>query len=305
MTIQIGGVCYRISSPDPVCLSAPTSYYRPFLDHPLPTVMPPVFDHRTTIRLEAAPRLDSLRLAFGTEGWSFFHSPSGLFFITHGLEGITHRLWTGHVSADYSESTFWPSEPVIQSVADGVTRLRQPLEYPIDQLMQMYILSRCEGLILHAMGAVIQGIGVLMAGPSGAGKTTLSRLLADRSPDAKILSDDRVIVRRSGVDWLLYGTPWPGDAGFAENGPVPLRRIFFPVKSLTNRTVPLDIHSALRRLLPVVSIPWYDREIVPLSLGLCEQLLQHCPCDELHVAPSPETAGWLMSLAAGAARSKC
>ncbi len=77
------------------------------------------------------------------------------------------------------------------------------------------------GLLLHAAGVVIDGRAWLLPGPSGTGKST-----AARAPDiTRVLSDERVIVRRTSSGWRAWGTPWwstgrtrPFDSGYAAVG---------------------------------------------------------------------------------------
>ena len=47
----------------------------------------------------------------------------------------------------------------------------------------------------------------------------------------------------------------------------------------------LSAGEALRRLLPVVSVPWFDRAVVPDMLSTCDGLLAAVPCSELEFTP--------------------
>ena len=47
----------------------------------------------------------------------------------------------------------------------------------------------------------------------------------------------------------------------------------------------LDVTTALRRLFPVISIPWYLEELMAQSLDLCEQLVTSIPVYELTFRP--------------------
>ena len=53
-----------------------------------------------------------------------------------------------------------------------------------------------ESAAIHASGLIFNGAGLLFVGHSGAGKSTMVKLLRDES---KILCDDRIIVRRARV----------------------------------------------------------------------------------------------------------
>ncbi len=87
-----------------------------------------------------------------------------------------------------------------------------------------------------------------------------------------MLSDDRVVLRKIGNDFSMFGTPWPGEAGAALNKGVPLSGIFFISRERDNRVRDLTRKEALERLLPVTSIPWYDREAMGQILDFCDDL---------------------------------
>jgi len=164
--------------------------------------------------------------------------------------------------------------------------------YPLDQMLLMYLLLRCRGLIVHAAGLAAGGRGILFPGQSGAGKSTISRLLRDR-PGFLGLSDDRIIVRRTGDGFRVFGTPWPGTGGIAVSAAVPLDRILFLRHAPDNAIRPLTPREALARLLPALSIPWYDAQAVPGALDLAGELLQGVPAAELSFRPDPAVGAFL------------
>lgn len=97
-----------------------------------------------------------------------------------------------------------------------------PLEYPLDELLILHLLSQRRGVEVHACGIIdAEGRGHVFIGHSGAGKTTLARLWATH-PNVTILSDDRIILRRTGDAYRIYGTPWHGEAHFACTAEAPL-----------------------------------------------------------------------------------
>jgi hypothetical protein len=107
------------------------------------------------------------------------------------------------------------------------------------------------------------------------------------------LSDDRIIIRKIGREFLMYGTPWPGDAGYAVNASVPLKGIFFLSKGEENSIRALTPADAIARLMPVASIPWYDREKVELMMTFCDDLLSAIPMYELTFVPDQAVVSYL------------
>ncbi len=162
-----------------------------------------------------------------------------------------------------------------------------PVCYPLDQLLLINHLSSRGGVVVHAGAAVVEGRALVYLGASGAGKSTLSRLLVEAGLGDGLLSDDRVILRTApgGVPCEAWGTPWPGDAGIAANARAPLAALLFLVKSDENQIVPIAAAAGMKRLMPVASCPWYDRERLPGVLDTCAGIVENYPCYELHFRP--------------------
>ncbi len=194
-----------------------------------------------------------------------------------------------------------------------------PVRYPVDQLLLMGHLAVRGGVIVHSAGLVLGGAGLVFPGVSGAGKTTLCRLLAGAGLGDALLSDDRTIVRAEGVGrgdpvevagggapdgaaaFRLWGTPWHGDAQIARNDSAPLRAVLFLVQADATRVVPIAPAAAARRLFPVVTCPWYDRRLLPAVLDTCGRLVESVPCYELRFRRDREVAGVIERFAAGLA----
>jgi hypothetical protein len=181
--------------------------------------------------------------------------------------------------------------------------LASPFCYPLDETVLMNHLSSRGGVIVHSAGLEMNvggdEIGLVFPGASGAGKTTLSELLLEAGAGTGLLSDDRMILR-TGSDGSVraWGTPWPGDAGIARNRSVPLRSLLFLIQADADEIVPLTSGEALRRLMPVVSCPWYDRERFPGVLDTCGNVVTNVPSHELRFTRSGAVAKVLAQHAA-------
>lgn len=174
----------------------------------------------------------------------------------------------------------------VDEVAPEVRSIPSPLRYPVDQLVLLHHLALRGGVIVHAAGVVLEGRAYALCGVSGAGKTTVARAFIAAGLGERLLSDDRLIVRRSPEGgYLAWGTPWPGDARVARNAGAPLAALVFlaqePAAGATCRLVPLAADEALQRLLPVVSCPWYDERRAGEVLDTCGALVMGHPCLEL------------------------
>lgn len=128
-----------------------------------------------------------------------------------------------------------------------VSCLRSP--YAVDSflraLLGLYLPTR-NGVLLHACAVSHAGAGYVFAGRSGAGKSTVARLL---SPCAQVLSDELVAVRRAAGGWQVFSTPFWGE--FAQPGTnlsVPLKAIYILQHASQHRLEPLPLRRALSAL---------------------------------------------------------
>ena len=205
-------------------------------------------------------------------------------------------IWAARFNRDVKEVTVYCSEQFIQK-KNGNTIIPNPVRYPLDQLLIMYILARHRGVVIHAAGIEINGNGFIFAGPSGAGKSTLCRhFILANSSNSMVFSDDRMIVRNSPEvhdTFRAFGTPWPGELRITRNQDMPLHAIFFLRHGSGNKIKQLEPQQALDNLLKVISIPWYDRDVMPEILRFCEDLLTHVPLFELHFTPGLEVVNFL------------
>jgi hypothetical protein len=162
-----------------------------------------------------------------------------------------------------------------------------PLEYPLDELIMMHRLSRGEGVEVHALGlADRDGSGYLFLGHSGAGKSTTARLWM-AEPGVKLLSDDRIILRKHDDKFWMYGTPWHGDAGVASPGRAPLNAIFFLEQWPTNELAPIPTSRAAAELFARSFLPHYLEEGIHFTLDFLDQITRSVSCSILRFTPTP------------------
>jgi hypothetical protein len=284
--MEIGGLHFAISGRISNMLQKPKPFYRLFSgkvnNHPGHRPA----DIRIRLELGGMPATENLERLFDSgQSWSMFRDGDGYCLTLHP-PAFEQPFWLARMNRDFTEATVYCSEKLV-SRRNGSPVLSNPVSYPLDQILLMYILARRHGALLHAAGIDINGKGYIFPGKSGAGKSTITRQFAALG-DTGLLSDDRIVVRKIEGGFKAYGTPWPGEAGIALNKSVPLAGIFFINHGSANRIREITPKEALARLLPVTSIPWYDREVMDRILTFCEDLISSVPIYELDFKPSVE-----------------
>jgi hypothetical protein len=285
VNISIAGITFVIDSKDMPLLRAPCPpSYRPFLSDAISGHEESVI---IDIRARDLPDTGQFTKIFDSnESWAMFRN-GGEYLWANIPEASGGPICMARFERGVERATVYCNKELV-SGAKGEERLLNPIGYPLDQLLLMYALSERQGALIHASGIDIGGNGYIFPGRSGAGKSTISRLFVSKGH--AILSDDRIVVRKAGVQFRMFGTPWTGEAEIAENRSLPLRGIFFILQDGKNEIKELTPADAAERLMPVTSIPWYDKVVMSDILSFCEDMVLGVPAYELHFRPEMEAA---------------
>lgn len=114
------------------------------------------------------------------------------------------------------------------------------------------------GVIMHGSATKIDGDAILFMGDSGAGKSTIVKML---SPDFEALADDIFIIREVKKNYYFYQTPFmeKNTPKNKEKLEVPLKKIFFLKKGLKEkRRLLVDRGEVFHRLLKQVFVNTKD-----------------------------------------------
>jgi hypothetical protein len=169
-----------------------------------------------------------------------------------------------------------------------------PLGFPLNQVLMMILLSRCKGVMLHACGIDDGGCGYLFLGNSGHGKSTVARIWAENQ--ARVLNDDRIIVSEKNGEFLMYGTPWPGDFKKVSSKEVPIRRLFFLRHGKKNWAVPKEGREAVLMLLTRCFPPIWDKKGMEYTIDLGHHLVNKIPCYELSFEPDRKIVDFIRNI---------
>jgi MoaA/NifB/PqqE/SkfB family radical SAM enzyme len=166
--------------------------------------------------------------------------------------------------------------------------------FPTDQILLAQVLASRKGCYLHAAGVIFDGKGLLFAGHSEAGKSTMVKMLRGK---AEILCDDRIIIRGYPDGFKIYGTWSHGEVAEVSASSAPLKAILFLKKAQENRLILLNNkQKVIKRLLaclikPFVTQDWWDK-----MLSLVERMTCEVPCYTLHFDKSDRAVDLLRSL---------
>jgi hypothetical protein len=275
--LSVGDVTLRVASDDPRLASRPAGALAPFSsDHGEADV-----DIRAGW-IDEAP--DSRgRLLFDSGGAWQLHESSGelVFTIRSSIGGPgpykIARFDRGMTVGDVRlHRSYFQQHPSARP---------HPLQYPLDELVMIHVLSQGKGIEVHGCGLLDSaGRAYVFVGQSGAGKSTFARLWANR-PDITLLSDERVVLRTDRARIGVYGTPWQGDAHFASPRCGDLAALFFLNKAATHAVRPTGGSRAAARLFACSFLPFHDPAAVDRTMTAVEQVTGTMPCHDLFFAP--------------------
>ncbi|HEB84921.1 MAG TPA: hypothetical protein ENI92_07985 [Bacteroidetes bacterium] len=153
---------------------------------------------------------------------------------------------------------------------------------PTDQVLIASLLPSRQACYLHSSAMILDESGLLFVGHSGAGKSTIAKLLRGR---ARLLCDDRNIVRFWPDGVKVHGTWHHGELPEVSSATAPLKAILFLEQDERHALVPVcEPNEAFRRLLPRLIRSYASREWWEKSLEILARIAREVPCHELRFA---------------------
>lgn len=145
-------------------------------------------------------------------------------------------------------------------------------------------------MLMHGSVVAVDGQAYMFTALSGTGKSThvalWRRLFGER---AVMVNDDKPLIRISGQEVIVYGTPWDGKHHLSNNIAVPLKAIVVLCRGKEN-----EIHSlSAQEIFPTLlqqSFRTEDPLITMQALGLLSQLSKQVSFYKLHCNMDPEAA---------------
>jgi hypothetical protein len=230
------------------------------------------------IHYGSIPKIEVEERIFDSQIWNLYRSSRGkvVLRILCPQVGSSSIGRLGVFQADFTAGDMYVEMEEFQT--------NFPLRYPFGELLMISLLSQGRGVLIHSCGIDNNGAGVLFIGSSGAGKSTIASLVTNRK-GIKVLSDDRLIIRKLNGHFWMYGTPWHGDVKICSPDRAPLERILFLRHAENNSIKKISPSEAMSRLI-VCSFPTlWDKKGMEFTLEFCAELAQRIPCYELGFVP--------------------
>ncbi len=276
--LHIAGLRYRLRAPPGVRLVDDHELYRDFVGGPPAGVT----EEDVVVSVEVTdvrPPPTSAVIFDSGESWLAARDGDGLRLFFRSPNDADRYWWRATVPEADRQIRLEFAPELLESGG----ALANPLHYPLDQLLTMWLLAVGRGCILHAAGAGHAGRATVFVGRSGAGKTTLMAQLAEQ-PDLNRLSDDRVAVRLDRAA-TAFGTPWAGEGLVAGNLAGRLTALVFLHRGDRHHLQPIDARAAAHQLLPTTSIPWFDEARTAACLATLDELIRSVPAYNLYFRP--------------------
>ncbi len=268
LTVDIGGISIAVTCYSNKELSFPDNYEQ-FITDKNPEVFLNVWDCD-------APHFSLGKKVFDSENVSTYRSGEEFIIFFRILKRV-----------DTLPRSVTKINPRLKSIdlyvkSDEHEQCFYPLPF-LSRFIVANILSWGLGVIMHASGISDNGQGIIFAGYSGAGKTTLAALW--KSANRTILDDDRVIVRKKEECFWLCGTPWFENIQFSSPEMCPLERIFFVEHAKRNTVVQKKGVDALRDILSHTFCPTWYVPGMQFTMDFLSELVRRVPCYHLGFVP--------------------
>jgi hypothetical protein len=172
---------------------------------------------------------------------------------------------------------------------DNCDERTDPLEYPIDGLILYYLTIIHGDIFIHASGVNHSGSGYLFSGVSGKGKTTMSLLW--KMAGARIIHDDRLIIRNISGKYIMYNTPVYNIDKPAESA---LSRIYLIDHGEKNEMIPMSGAAAVSKVMANCIQHNWNSAIIARLMGSVSIMCNTIPVIQLLFRPDRTVIDFLL-----------
>lgn len=131
--------------------------------------------------------------------------------------------------------------------------------------------------LMHATAICVDGEAYLLAGPSGAGKTTHAKLWKKEfKKRMRVINGDKPLLRIKDNKIFVYGSPWAGKENWHSNLSAPLKAIFFVNQAEENSIEQMGRDASWNRMMKQLYRST-DEETMKKTLEFVDQLITTVP----------------------------
>lgn len=225
--------------------------------------------------------------------WRLYQAGAGL--LLESLDTKSHQACArALITKDFSHAEVWSQEEEVDSVRGW---LPMKILNPLAEVCLLTRLAQEGGLFLHSAGIMTSTEGYIFTGASGVGKSTLSGFF--HASGETVLSDERMIIRKSGENFVLHGTPWIGSGAYAKNESGLLTELFCIGHGPQHRIESLPPSAVMSFLLPQCFLPHWDRTAMESTLSFLSDLIAHISCRRLTFAKQPDVVDYVRNQSTG------
>ena len=138
-----------------------------------------------------------------------------------------------------------------------------------------------DATMIHASAIEVDGRAYVFSGDSGVGKTTHTKRWLERFGDrARLINDDKPIIRKRPTGFFVYGSPFSGTCDENFQLCAPLAAIIFLKQAHRDEVYRLNAADAVKRLAQQCGISRFPRAATA-RLELFAQLIETVPIGEM------------------------
>ncbi|MCD8023619.1 MAG: hypothetical protein LUF30_11830, partial [Lachnospiraceae bacterium] len=139
-------------------------------------------------------------------------------------------------------------------------------------------------LFLHASQIAVEGKGILFTAPSGVGKSTQAKLWKE-AQNAKIICNDRTLVRKTAKGWRTYGYPFDGSEPVCSGEVHSLGAVVVLEQAQENQVFRMRATKALSRMMQQMVIDTWNAKARSKAVELLIPLIEEVPIYLLRCTP--------------------
>ncbi|MDF2472236.1 MAG: hypothetical protein K0R21_18 [Anaerocolumna sp.] len=141
------------------------------------------------------------------------------------------------------------------------------------------------GIMFHGVVMQWEGMGIIICGHSGIGKTTHTRMWKD-SENAKILNGDRALCYKKESIWYTSGAPWSGSSGEYSSKCAELKAVVILEQAEVNEIEVLPPLKGALELIQLAFAPAWDDKLINCSFDAIDDIAQNIQVLKLRCQPN-------------------